>query len=223
MPPQVEIATIVSAPFDENTYVARIVGRQDCVIVDPGMTPDEVIDYVEEHKLTPAALLITHAHGDHIAGNAALKQRWPECPIVIGRSEAEKLTDPVKNLSAPFGLPVISPQADVLLDDGDTYRIAGFEFDVHLIPGHSSGHIVFIWRGHQPVIVFGGDILFAGSIGRTDFPGGSFAQLAAGIDAHLFTLDDDAVVLSGHGEPTTIGQEKQHNPFVGRLASRRGT
>ena len=86
------LATIVSAPFAENSYVAHLDGRRDCLIVDPGFEPDKIIDYVSENGLAPAALLITHGHADHIVGNVAMKERWPDCPIVIGRSEAPMLT-----------------------------------------------------------------------------------------------------------------------------------
>lgn len=214
------IAKIVSAPFDENSYIAHLPQRSDCLIFDPGFDPESIRAYVAEHALTPAAILLTHGHADHIAGNAALKSHWPECPLVIGRNEAPMLTDARLNLSAGYGFPVKSPPADILLDDGATYEAAGFRLLVCEIPGHSSGHVVYVWREHQPPIVFGGDVLFAGSIGRTDFPGGSFEALAAGIDRHLFSLSDDSIVLSGHGEPTTIGREKQTNPFVGARARR---
>ena len=215
---QLRIAVVVSAPFDENSYIAHLTNRHDCIIVDPGTDPQQICAYVEQHKLTPAAILITHGHGDHIAGNESLKDRWPDCPLVIGRGDAAKLADPQLNLSAAIGMPVTSPPADVLLDAGQTYEAAGFRFEVQEIPGHSSGHIVYIWCDHQPPVVFGGDILFSGSVGRADFPGGSFPTLAAGIHRHLFTLPDETVVLSGHGPATTIGREKESNPFVGRPA-----
>jgi hydroxyacylglutathione hydrolase len=215
-PSEIHWQTIISEPFAENTYVAHLVGRTECVIVDPGLQPRLIVEYVEQAQLAPAAFLITHAHADHIGGNAALKRRWPNCPIVIGRLEAPALTDPWLNLSGQFGLPVTSPEADVFLDDGEVYEVAGFRFVVRLIPGHAPGHIVFIWEGARPIHVFGGDVLFAGSIGRTDFPGGSFEALRAGIEQHLFTLPDDTIVLPGHGPATTTGVEKQTNPFVGR-------
>jgi glyoxylase-like metal-dependent hydrolase (beta-lactamase superfamily II) len=209
------VATIVSAPFEQNTYVAHLEGRTDCLVVDPGMQWDKIVAYLNETGLNPVALLITHAHGDHIAGNGAMKKRFPECPLVIGRKEAPKLTDPRLNLSAQYGMPLVSPEADVLLDEGDVYRAAGFELEVRDIPGHSTGHVVFVWQVGRPAIVFGGDVLFAGSVGRTDFPDGSFEDLASAIHNKLFTLPDDTIVLPGHGPPTTVGEEKRTNPYVG--------
>ena len=120
------------------------------------------------------------------------------------------LTDPNLNLSAAFGFAITSPPADVLLDEGDTYEAAGLKFEILEIPGHSPGHIVYLWRGAEPARVFGGDVLFAGSIGRTDFPGGSFEQLRDGIQKKLFTLPRDTIVLPGHGPSTTAGIESNH-------------
>jgi hydroxyacylglutathione hydrolase len=208
------ILSIVSRPFGENTFVAWREGRHDCLVIDPGLEPALVIEAIEAHQLTPTALLITHGHSDHIGGNAALKRRWPDCPIVIGTVDAEKLTNPNKNLSARFGKPIVSPPADRLVNEGDTIEFAGYSLKVREIPGHSVGHVVFIGRDLEPPLVFGGDVLFAGSVGRTDFPDGDFEQLAAGIRAKLFTLPDETIVLSGHGPATTIGKEKRTNPFV---------
>jgi hydroxyacylglutathione hydrolase len=219
--PAVQIEVIVSAPFDENTYIAHLEGRDDCVIVDPGLEPDAILHYLDTKELAPAAILITHGHSDHIAGNGRIKERFPAAPIVISRRDAPKLTDPKLNLSDAFGVALYSPPADKLVAEGDVYRAAGFDFLVREIPGHSEGHVVFIWREGQPIVVFGGDVLFAGSIGRTDFPGGSFDDLATNIHAKLFTLPDDTQVFPGHGPPTTVGQEKRRNPYVGAPAGYR--
>ncbi len=215
------IETIESQPFAENSYVVNPIGETECVVVDPGFEPNKIFDYLREQGLTPAAFLNTHGHSDHIAGNDAMKRKWPDCPLVIGVGDAEKLTDAVKNLSAPFGVELISPAADVLVREGETYSAAGIEFEVLETPGHSIGHVVFVCKT-QPWIVLGGDVLFQGSIGRTDFPDGSFQALASAIHAKLFTMPDETLVFPGHGPATTVGAEKRTNPFVGIPAGYRG-
>ena len=212
--PAPRVLTLVSRPFDENSYVAWRDGESDCLIFDPGFEPDLILEAVQRHNLRPAAILNTHGHSDHIAGNAAMKECWPDCPLVIGVRETGKLSDPMQNLSGLFGISLISPPADQTVAEGDQYSVAGFEFLVREIPGHSSGHVVFISQMDTPLVIFGGDVLFAGSVGRTDFPDGDFDQLAAGIREKLYTLPDDTIVYPGHGEPTTIGDEKRTNPFV---------
>lgn len=209
------LKVVVSQPFAENTYIAQLAGRSDCLIVDPGMDPESILEYLTTERLQPAAILNTHGHADHIAGNEALKRCWPDCPLVIGTDDAEKLGDPAKNLSQPFGLSMTSPPADVLVNQGDRYSAAGFDLEVLLTPGHCVGHVVFLWKGIDPWHVFGGDVLFREGIGRTDFPDGDTAALVDSIHKKLFVLPDETIIFPGHGEPTTIGHEKQHNPFVG--------
>jgi hydroxyacylglutathione hydrolase len=212
------VARVVSLPFDENTYIAHFSGRNDCIVIDPGFEPGAILDYLGSNGLTPAAIVCTHGHSDHIAGNQALKQQWPSCPLVIGAGDAPKLTNPQLNLSAPFGVRLVSPPADRTLREGEKYTAAGVEFDISETPGHSVGHIVLVCRQTRPWRVFGGDVLFAGSVGRTDFPDGDFETLQHAIHEKLFTLPDDTIVLPGHGPETTIGREKRTNPFVGAPA-----
>lgn len=213
MDAKLRLRTIVSAPFDENTYLVGLNDRREVVIVDPGFQPDLILQQLEDEALQPVAILNTHGHVDHIAGNSAMKRRFPEIPIIIGNGDAPMLTDADLNLSAPYGLPITSPAADQLVREGDKLDLAGLELEVLEIPGHSPGHVVFVWRG-EPVVVIGGDVLFRGSVGRTDFPGGSFEQLKNGIHAKLWPLPEDAVVYPGHGPATTIGHEKRSNPFL---------
>jgi hydroxyacylglutathione hydrolase len=208
-----QIHTLVSMPFSENTYVVWQTGRDDALVFDPGLEPDLILQFLQERELRPAAILNTHGHADHIGGNEALKQAYPEAPLIIGADDANMLTDADANLSAPFGLPIVSPPADRLLREGDVVDLAGIPLEVFDIPGHSPGHIVFVYRA-APVLVFGGDVLFRGSVGRTDFPGGSAERLFSGIRAKLFTLPDDTVVYPGHGPVTTTGHEKRTNPFL---------
>ena len=215
------VQAVVSDLFAENAYVLHLPGRTDCLVVDPGLNPERILAAVDEERLAVAAILITHGHADHIAGNAAVKERFPGAPLIVGRGDAAKLTDPELNLSARFGCAVTSPPADRLVDEGESLDFAGIPLEIFETPGHSAGHVVFVHRGGSPWLVLGGDVLFQGSVGRTDIPGGSFDQLRAAIEQKLFVLPDDTIVLPGHGEPTTIGRERRLNPFVGERSGRR--
>ncbi len=209
------IRTVTSTLFEENAYLLALPAAKECVIVDPGLEPDGIIEAVQGEGWTPVAILNTHGHADHIAGNAAMKQSWPTAPLIIGAGDASKLLDPVKNLSAGFGVPLVSPPADRTVREGELLDLAGIRWTVLDTPGHSAGHIVFVAKDLTPMIVLGGDVLFAGSIGRSDFPDGDSGALIASIREKLFTLPDDTVVLPGHGPVTSIGHERRTNPFVG--------
>jgi glyoxylase-like metal-dependent hydrolase (beta-lactamase superfamily II) len=204
-------------PFAENTYVVWRPGRAEALVIDPGLEPRLILDCLHQEQLIPAAILNTHGHADHIGGNEEMKQRFPEVPLMIGIHEAHLLTDANANLSAPFGMPVISPRADRLLREGDVIEVAGIPLEVLDVPGHSPGHIVFVYRG-EPNIVFGGDVLFREGIGRFDLPNSDGRLLFDGIRGKLFALPDDTVVYPGHGPTTTIGYERENNPFVGARA-----
>jgi hydroxyacylglutathione hydrolase len=214
----IHVEQIVSEAFEENCYVAYRDGRSDCVVIDPGLDPEAILERLDELGRSPAVILNTHGHADHIAGNGPIKERWPEAQLLIGEGDAAMLTDAVLNLSEPYGFLVLSPAADRTLTDGESFSAAGLEFRVVVIPGHTPGEVVFICDSHNPRLVFVGDVIFAGSIGRADFPGGDFEQLVSGIRSKLFTLPDDTVLLSGHGPETTVGREKRYNPFVGQRA-----
>jgi hydroxyacylglutathione hydrolase len=211
----IEIHTIVSDPFAENSYIVWRKGNREAFIVDPGFEPGLILDFLNERELTCTALVNTHGHVDHMAGNAALKQAFPAAPILVGAGDSPMLTDAVVNMSALYGLPVVSPPADRLVNEGDRLTLAGIELEVFDIPGHSPGHVVYLIRETQPFTLLGGDVLFRGSIGRTDFPGGSFETLKSGIERVLWPLPPDTVVYTGHGPVTTTGHEKRSNPYVG--------
>jgi glyoxylase-like metal-dependent hydrolase (beta-lactamase superfamily II) len=212
--PDFTLARVVSAPFDENTYLIWRKGRHDCLVVDPGFGPEQILALLEDKKIVPAAILNTHGHSDHIAGNGALKEKWPDCPLIIGEGDAAKLTDAQLNLSARYGRAITSPPADRTVRAGDCVSAAGFDLEVGEIPGHSAGHVMFVWKGSTPYLAFVGDIIFLGSVGRADFYDGDSDQLVAGIRAKILTLPDDTVLLPGHGAETTVGREKISNPYV---------
>lgn len=209
------VHTIVSMPFEENTYVVRRADRTDALVIDPGLEPDLILNHLRDEGLEPALFLNTHGHADHIGGNAAMKQAFPKVPLVIGAGDAHLLTDAEANVSALFGTPVYSPPADRVVREGETVDAAGISLEVLEVPGHSPGHVVYVHRG-EPALVFGGDVLFRGSIGRYDFPNSDGRLLFQGIRDKVFRLPADAVVYPGHGPVTTVGHEKQFNPFVGQ-------
>jgi hydroxyacylglutathione hydrolase len=219
-----QIVTVVSSAFAQNAFVLWRPGRADALVVDPGFDSRQILDLMAREGLTPAAILNTHGHVDHIVGNRALKKAFPEAPLIIGRNDAPLLLDPDLNLSSDFGMPVTSPPADRLVDHGDRLDLAGFSMEVREIPGHSVGSVVFVvdsatgdetGSGTGAPFVLGGDVLFRGSVGRHDFPGGDGPLLFAGICSKLFDLPDDTVVHTGHGPDTSVGHERRTNPFVG--------
>lgn len=210
----IQILTIESQPFAENSYLVWREGSTEAFVIDPGFEPDLIREALTDRGLTLAAIVCTHGHVDHIAGNADLKYTFPDAPIIVGTRDAQFLTNPVVNMSAAYGFEVTSPPADRLVNDGDRFTVAGIELEVFEIPGHSPGHVVYIIREMKPIAVLGGDVLFRGSVGRTDFPGGSFELLKARIKHVLWPLPADTVVYPGHGPVTTVGHEKKTNPFL---------
>jgi|TARA_B110000438_G_scaffold290806_1_gene327001 glyoxylase-like metal-dependent hydrolase (beta-lactamase superfamily II) len=210
----VQITTVVSEMFAENAFIVHLKDRNDCIVIDPSFDTDSILQYLTKNNLTVSAILNTHGHTDHIVGNKAMKLQFPDAPLVIGVDDAAKLTDPELNLSASYGLGIVSPPADRTVVHGEIIEFAGFRLETRNTPGHSCGHVVWICHDTTPTVAINGDVLFAGSVGRTDFPDGNFDDLELSIRQQLYTLPADTLVLTGHGNPTTIGHEKQYNPFV---------
>lgn len=209
------IEVVESAPFAENAYILWRPGSGEALVVDPSFDSDSLLGWLDREGLNLAAILNTHGHADHIAGNAAIKEIFPHALLMIGENDAPLLTDPVANLSRQFGMDLVSPLADRTVAHGETLSLAGFDFEVREIPGHSPGSVVFVCRGVEPPFVLGGDVLFAGSVGRTDMAYGDGPLLFEGIRSKLFDLPDEIRVYPGHGPMTTIGRERRSNPFVG--------
>jgi glyoxylase-like metal-dependent hydrolase (beta-lactamase superfamily II) len=213
--PHIEITGFELGPYATNCYIVRPGEGQHAWIIDASFDATIMADWLDERAVTPQAIILTHAHVDHIAGLHDLRRRFPRIPIWIHEAEEAWLTDPMLNLSAVSGLPVTGPTPDRLLKANETLDLGGTIWRILHTPGHSPGGISLY---HQPsATAFVGDALFAGSIGRTDFPGSDFDTLADAIRARLYTLPDDTRALPGHGPPTTIGQEKRANPYVRAL------
>lgn len=210
--PPVRYRRFALGPFETNCYVVAADGSADCWIVDASFEPEPMIEHVGEAGLAPAALVLTHAHVDHIAGVSAVLAAFPGLPVWMHPAEAAWLNSPMLNLSEAMGAPVTAPGPDAPLEHGQRISLAGTSWTILHTPGHSPGGITLHCEAAGLAIV--GDALFAGSIGRTDFPGSDFDTLAASIRDRLYTMPDETRVLPGHGPETTIGREKRSNPFV---------
>jgi len=183
-----------------------------CWIIDVGYDPDPLLAYINEHRLEPQGVVLTHAHCDHIAGLDRFRSLFPSVEVLLHKDEAAFPQDPTLNLSAFSGDPRTLAPADRLLSGDETLDMAGCSWAVSHTPGHSPGGITLY--AEQEGIALVGDTLFAGSIGRHDFPTSNFADLERSIRDKLYTLPDATRVLPGHGPTTTIGHEKTTNPFV---------
>ncbi|MDD3468935.1 MAG: MBL fold metallo-hydrolase [Thermoguttaceae bacterium] len=210
---KLDIVTICCDFFETNCYLLHAEGRDDCVVIDSGSSA-AILTALRERGWTPSAILITHGHLDHICGLPELHQAFPEAVIGIGVNDAAALNDSHKNLSALLGFPTTVPAADQTFADNESVTFAGIPFTVREIPGHTPGHVVYAIPTTQPQEIFVGDVIFQGSIGRTDFPGGSHSQLVTGIREKLYTQPDATRLHPGHGGATSVGDEKKYNAFV---------
>lgn len=213
MPPT--ITTFSPGPYATNCYVVE--SGNHAIIIDAGFEPEDMIDFVKSRLAAGVlldALVLTHAHVDHIAGVTDVRRAFKGVPVLIHEAEKDWLSDARLNLSMFSGLPISGPGPDRLLHHNDTLDVGDCSFQILHTPGHSPGSVTLYDQANK--VAFVGDALFAGSIGRTDFPGCSMEQLTASITKRLYTLPDDTRVLPGHGPGTTIGREARSNPFVRR-------
>lgn len=202
-----EILTFPVTPFYTNCYVIKDSG--EAIVVDPGEATPELMQSIADCKVT--MVFNTHCHCDHSGGNAELVERTG-APLVCHAADLP-LLQTLCEQGRMFGVPFkASPNPDRLIEHGDIIQVGNAQFEVRHTPGHSPGHVVLVSEG----LVIAGDVLFAGSIGRTDLPGGSMAQLLDSINRQLMTLPDETIVYSGHGPTTTIGEERVSNPFLVR-------
>ncbi len=219
------VAGFPAGSFQTNCYVVASGPGEACVVVDPGQDAVEPLEtLLAEHRLTPVAVLLTHGHFDHTFSVAPVCEGH-DVPAWIHPEDREMLADPMKGLSrdavAFFGgrIELREPREVRTLDDGAALDLAGLTLRVDHAPGHTRGSVLFTTPTEEGVeVIIAGDTLFAGSIGRTDLPGGDHAQMLASLRDKLLTRDDSGVVLPGHGPTTTIGRERGSNPFLQGLA-----
>jgi hydroxyacylglutathione hydrolase len=223
------VAGFPSGSFEANCYVVAAGQGEACVVVDPGQDAVEPLEsLLREHRLTPVAVLLTHGHFDHTFSVAPVCD-GNDVPAWIHPDDREMLADPLKGLStdarAFFGgrIEMREPREVRELADGASLELAGLTLRVDHTPGHTRGSAVFSTPTDEGVeVLLAGDTLFAGSIGRTDLPGGDHAQMLASLRDKLLTRDDATVVLPGHGPATTIGRERMSNPFLQDLQPTKG-
>lgn len=201
--------------FMENGYTVYLRDGGPCWIIDPGLPPQSgrIIQHVHEHKLQPQAIVLTHAHADHIGGLDDVREELGKLPVYLAREEWAALTDPMENLSGLYGPAMVTEVTDPLgLAPGDTLTLDDTTWHIRDVSGHSPGGRAIY--NEELGIAFVGDALFQGSVGRVDFPHSNGKKLLRNIREQLMTLPDSTRILSGHGPETTIGRERTTNPFV---------
>ena len=208
------ITTFPFNPFQENTYVISNENK-DCWIIDPGCSTSaengQLKAFIEDNELKPIELINTHCHIDHVLGNKFVFDEYGLLPI-MHKIELDVLKS-CTMVSKMYGIPYTeSPLPKAFIDEGQTLNLGSVQFELFFTPGHSPGSLCFYNKDEKYVIA--GDVLFYGSIGRTDLPGGDYNTLINSIKTKLLTLPDDVVVYNGHGPKTTIGHERVNNPFL---------
>jgi len=207
--PAPEVVCFPNGPFAENCYLVAHAASREAVLLDPGEESELFLGRLKAEGWKLKAIWLTHAHIDHVQGLAAVKAATG-APILLHPAD-RPLYDNAPSQAAMFGLQLdVLPPVDGSLADGQTVSVGPYDFEVRHTPGHSPGSVSFVGHG----LALSGDVLFAGSVGRTDLPGGDTGLLLTSIKTRLYNLPDDTAVLSGHGPATTIGAEKRGNPFV---------
>jgi len=211
------IDKFILGAYETNSYVLRSnAAAKDVLIIDTGLTPQPLINFLKQNELNPVALVLTHGHADHIAGVTPLRQSFGDIKVAIHTADAPMLSSGLKNLSCLAGVSIETEPADLIIETEGPIEFAGITLDVLHTPGHTPGGICLYSQPDS--VVFVGDTLFAGSIGRTDFPNYDvekcFTQLIRNINTKLITLPEDTKVLPGHGPETTIRNEKKRNPYL---------
>jgi hydroxyacylglutathione hydrolase len=210
-----DVRTFTVGPVQENCHIARLDGADQAIVIDPGDEAPRLLEAIGALELEVAAILLTHTHFDHV-GAVAPVARATGAEVWCPEIEAPVLADIMRYVPWDGFGPFESYDADHLVAGGETLQLAGLDIEVLFTPGHSPGHVTYSIPSEQSV--FSGDVLFAGSIGRTDLPGGDHATLLRTLASLAETLPDETVVYPGHMQTTTIGRERASNPFLTALA-----
>jgi hydroxyacylglutathione hydrolase len=200
-------------PLATNAYLLKDEESADGAVIDPGADGGRIANRCAEAGLKPLYIINTHAHPDHIGGNAALKEAFPSAMLCLSRAAAMRLSDADTDLMVAFGDARPSPPPEMILKEGDELGFGAGLLRVLATPGHMPGSICLLAPQEDPQHLFCGDLFFRDGVGRTDFPGGDPEKLAASIRNKVLTLPDDTIVHPGHGPETTVGRERRHNPY----------
>lgn len=209
---KMKVERMVLGQIQTNCYFAINEATKETIVIDPADRPDSVLRKAVDEGLTLKAIFLTHGHADHMLGVPELKAKLG-IPVYACEAEKALLADPAQNLSPALFRKSVSFAADVWVKDGQELEVAGMKFRVYGTPGHTPGGCCYY--SAEAGVLFSGDTLFAGSVGRTDFPGGSMSALVRGIKEKLTPLPDETKVYPGHMEESTIGAERRYNPYLG--------
>jgi glyoxylase-like metal-dependent hydrolase (beta-lactamase superfamily II) len=211
----VDIRAYTVGPFQENTYVLRADGSERAIVIDPGDNGEQLLEAIEKLGATVEAILITHTDVDHVGAVAPLAKATG-APVYCPRLEVDRLADIMGHVPIDGIGPYEGYDADETVEGGETLELAGLRIDVVATPGHTEGHVTYVFPDEG--VIASGDVLFQGSVGRTDRPNGDHQTLLDSIATLLERCPDDTIVLPGHSGTTTLGREKATNPFLAEIA-----